>query len=705
MNRLVPAIALCLVLAPQTGHALQLRWGSGVTDLTFTEAIRCTLVVRADSAEVALPAEARLLWVADGSSIQFVALDSLVACGSDTAQVSGIDGPKTLADSSANLITAHFCSAGANGPPAADYIVDLPGGAHGKLKVVAVDPADSNRVIESNEVTFNGGVDGGYPAAILHTSTVHRSTDFQLEAVGIGLDSTRALALEALDGSWHQPLRIVSKSGAAVLATASLAAQVPACVAEAQIGGTILTAVVPADPSPPPLDLGESGGCVRRFEEILDPEDPYMIQPGDFAFLTGAWTPSGTWGFHLLYIRSNQRLSWENTSKNLGHAVSTNLLDWTVVDTAAVRTRGGRFDSLHVWAPSIVLKGLTYYMFYTGVDADSNQRIGLATSTDLVTWVQGDSVLEVGGGDGVGHVFWADSAPGGGNLGKQQLRDPFVMRDPERPGGWLMYFATVSKQYSPQGVIGVARSRGDSLESWGETFPLWNTAYPFPSSEQPFGAESPQAFYRNGNWWLLWTIPSPDYRNWAESSRYGPIDTVTVDGNWRWTAAQQLMTLVPPMQSQWFSNWHASEYLRVSDQAEYLGGICDKPVGIQYTKMLAVSDTTLLFEMSCDSMLADVGETRGTPGAPDLSLAGSSPAQSRVRMRVDLPGRMQVHVGVYDIAGRRVRTILDGELPAGETQLVWDARNGSGMVVGSGVYFARLTTAGGRKTVRVLLIK
>jgi hypothetical protein len=164
------------------------------------------------------------------------------------------------------------------------------------------------------------------------------------------------------------------------------------------------------------------------------------------------------------------------------------------------------------------------------------------------------------------------------------------------------------------------------------------------------------------------------------------------------------MTLVPPMQSQWFSNWHASEHLKLNDEAEYLGGITDMNVGLEYTKMLAASDTTLLFEMSCD-VTADVGQARRAPLVPGLFLAGSNPARSRVRLRVELPGRMPVHVAVYDIVGRRVRTILDGELPAGETQLAWDGHNASGVAVGSGMYFARLTTARGRETVRVVLTR
>src|SRR5262249_26958662 len=64
-------VLLLTLLVPHASSALQLRWSSGATDLSFSSATRCTLVVQADSAETRLPSEWRLLWVADSLSIQF----------------------------------------------------------------------------------------------------------------------------------------------------------------------------------------------------------------------------------------------------------------------------------------------------------------------------------------------------------------------------------------------------------------------------------------------------------------------------------------------------------------------------------------------------------------------------------------------------------------------------------------------------------
>ena len=186
MRRIPLLVVFWLALAPATVHAIQLHWSSGADTLTFAEATRAILVLRADSAEVTLPPEWRLLWVADSSEVRIVALDSLEVCAGDTAQVHGVAGPVTPADSAANLVTARFCSSG-GAAARASYVLDLPAGGRGKLKVVALDPGDSTSVLESNEVTFNGGVSNSFPPAILRVQSTHEATQLVVHAVGSGI--------------------------------------------------------------------------------------------------------------------------------------------------------------------------------------------------------------------------------------------------------------------------------------------------------------------------------------------------------------------------------------------------------------------------------------------------------------------------------------------------------------------------------------
>jgi hypothetical protein len=201
-------------------RAIQLRWGSGATDLHVTTNDREMLVVAADSSEGSLPPTWRLLWMADTSAVRFVAIDAGLACQADSARVSAIDPPSTPADSAANLLTAHFCSDGSKLAQYAYFLVDLLGGTHGRLKVVALDPTDpdSSRVLESNDVTFNGGIGGDYAPAILRAASTHATSTLEVRAVGANLADAQLveISLPTRHGvsrfmSDRRPLRVLQR--------------------------------------------------------------------------------------------------------------------------------------------------------------------------------------------------------------------------------------------------------------------------------------------------------------------------------------------------------------------------------------------------------------------------------------------------------------------------------------------------------------
>jgi flagellar hook assembly protein FlgD len=53
--------------------------------------------------------------------------------------------------------------------------------------------------------------------------------------------------------------------------------------------------------------------------------------------------------------------------------------------------------------------------------------------------------------------------------------------------------------------------------------------------------------------------------------------------------------------------------------------------------------------------------------------------------------RSRVAVDIYDIAGRRVSSLMDAVMPAGPVSLNWDGRDGTGSRVASGIYFYRVS--------------
>ncbi|MCK4680568.1 proprotein convertase P-domain-containing protein, partial [bacterium] len=81
------------------------------------------------------------------------------------------------------------------------------------------------------------------------------------------------------------------------------------------------------------------------------------------------------------------------------------------------------------------------------------------------------------------------------------------------------------------------------------------------------------------------------------------------------------------------------------------------------------------------------------PFNPMTSVSYGSPTESRV------------HLAVYNVAGRLVRTLVDGEVGPGYHSAVWDGRDNNGVSVGSGVYFCRMAADGFDGSIKMVLLK
>jgi hypothetical protein len=82
-----------------------------------------------------------------------------------------------------------------------------------------------------------------------------------------------------------------------------------------------------------------------------------------------------------------------------------------------------------------------------------------------------------------------------------------------------------------------------------------------------------------------------------------------------------------------------------------------------------------------------------------------NPFNPTTTIAFDIPSTARVSLVVYDVTGARVRTLVDGALPAGRHDAKWDGRNDARQPVGSGVYFYRLASAGKTLTKKMVLLK
>ncbi len=88
--------------------------------------------------------------------------------------------------------------------------------------------------------------------------------------------------------------------------------------------------------------------------------------------------------------------------------------------------------------------------------------------------------------------------------------------------------------------------------------------------------------------------------------------------------------------------------------------------------------------------------------APLRSLT-SSPLGPGPALAIEMPSAAPARVDLFDLEGRRVRTLANRDLPAGLTLIPWDGRDAAGRSLPRGIYFARLASPVVTATARVLL--
>lgn len=163
--------------------------------------------------------------------------------------------------------------------------------------------------------------------------------------------------------------------------------------------------------------------------------------------------------YHLFHIRG-ERWTWPLGYReiDLGHAISHDLRVWTPQAPVIPVGPEGAWDVAGVWAPDIIARDGVYYIYYTGSDDKANQKIGIATSTDLYHWTKHPANPVVAPGP------WSDRARGQGVAG----RDAMVYADEERGRYLMFYTATMT---DGRACIALAESR--DLIAWADRGPTY----------------------------------------------------------------------------------------------------------------------------------------------------------------------------------------------------------------------------------------
>ena len=98
--------------------------------------------------------------------------------------------------------------------------------------------------------------------------------------------------------------------------------------------------------------------------------------------------------------------------------------------------------------------------------------------------------------------------------------------------------------------------------------------------------------------------------------------------------------------------------------------------------------------------LSDAVSVRLTPTRLELLPSAPNPFAQTARLRYRLPEPAQVRLEVFDLLGRRVAMLVDGERPAGPHEVQLD-----GSQLAAGPYFVRLTAGAETKTQQIQLVR
>ena len=144
-------------------------------------------------------------------------------------------------------------------------------------------------------------------------------------------------------------------------------------------------------------------------------------------------------------------------------------------------------------------------------------------------------------------------------------------------------------------------------------------------------------------------------------------------------------------------------------------GVGYDPMGMSAEDLDRDGDTDVAVAMFGESTVAVAMSTANPTTAVDepdwagqlysLGRNFPNPFNPLTTIAYALPRGSWVHLEVFNLAGRRTKSLVDGWADAGEYTIDWDGRDDLGHTVPSGIYFYRLEAGDFNETKRMVLVK
>jgi hypothetical protein len=228
------------------------------------------------------------------------------------------------------------------------------------------------------------------------------------------------------------------------------------------------------------------------------------------------------------------------------------------------------------------------------------------------------------------------------------------------------------------------------------------------------GLVAPKFHLGEGSWLSFWHRISADAQNDFVAWNGAVIEISRDDGD-SWEAIEplggypyELLNDLNPLHgvegcfSGDSEGWERVEF----DLSEYLGDALIRfrlaLDGYGEGEMWAIDDINLYAGDPVGLRGIDQDSSEGGRG---IVQAYPNPFNPTVTIRFGLPATAECRIDVYDIRGRLVRRLLNGEVHAGTGTVSWNALDETGNPVASGVYFVRLSSGDWHGVRKILLLR
>ena len=287
---------------------------------------------------------------------------------------------------------------------------------------------------------------------------------------------------------------------------------------------------------------------------------------------------------HVFYLQAPKNLVAEerrHRNATIGHAVSRDLHHWRVLPDPLDRGAPGEFDDLATWTGSAIRGHDQWYLFYTGVstvDDGSIQRVGYATSTDLITFTRsGRPPFET-------DPRWYEELAGSTEV-EQSWRDPWVFADQQNPSLFQMLLTARVKQGPGLGRGVVAHATSHNLKDWVAHEPVTDPG-------QMVSLEVPSVHFIGGKWRLFYCT----HERWASEERRARSDTPLTTGTYYMSGDSPLgpfsegahpLLLGRPYYAGrvllWGGQWYLMAFVGVLDDGSFAGEL-SSPIPLEITE-------------------------------------------------------------------------------------------------------------------------